>query len=76
MKQHLLEPVTSIAALAYELKFVALAFAAEAERLARREDLATNDPSKGGDVMATRLHWLINQVHEATLALRFARHRG
>lgn len=71
-----LKPDVSIAGLAYELNTVALKVAAEAEQLLHRDKVAVVDGLRSNTEMAARIHGLINQLHDAALALRYVRHNG
>jgi hypothetical protein len=71
-----IESISTIAALAYELNAVATAFAAEAERLGGWSLAAEGSVSASGVAISVHLHGLIEQLHEVTLALRYARHSG
>jgi hypothetical protein len=75
-QQKMLEPEVTITVLAYELNAVALTFASEANKLVNCADATIITNPKGGIEMATRINGLINQLHEAALALRYARHNG
>ena len=74
--QKISEPDNTITVLAYELNTVALCVAAEAEQLINRDEAVLMTTPKGHMEMAARIHGLINQLHEAALALRYVRHNG
>lgn len=71
-----LKPDVGISGLAYELNTVALKVAAEAEQLLHQDKVAVVDGLRSNTEIAARIHGLINQLHDAVLALRYVRHNG
>jgi hypothetical protein len=75
-QQKISESATTITVLAYELNTVALTIASEAEQLINCDQSTLVATPKGSIEMAARIHGLINQLHDAALALRYVRHNG
>jgi hypothetical protein len=78
MRQQLnmLQPNITSTALVYELNAVALAFAAEVERIVRCEHVVAESRQAREKDFARELQLMIAEVHKTTLALRYFRHNG